>query len=380
MGLAVIALLIVPQARAAEFLAPNQDDHGVVNVTATESHKNLYVAGGDVTVSSATSGDLYVAGGNATINGSVEQDVAAAGGTVVIDGSVGGDVRVLGGKVTINSAVKGDVLIGGGTIMITDKASVGGDFVVSGGTVDLNGPVSGSARIAGGSATINSKIAGAVMIKLSEKLVLGSQADIASPIAYTGNQPAVVSGGAKVAQINFTKAESKKKGFLGFLGALAGIKLLAMIFAALLLVYVLPKRSASITESMLRRPWANLGIGFLTLIVIPVILIVLTLVLVGYYVAIMALLVYLLCLALAALFGGIFIGAWLIKLLTKKSGLALDWQAVLVGMVIMILLGFVPFVGWLIDFILLLMAFGALVGFTWKEIRSDRASLSAKPV
>ncbi|HEV7448948.1 MAG TPA: hypothetical protein VGP13_00205, partial [Candidatus Paceibacterota bacterium] len=299
-------------------------------------------------------------------------------GTLVINGSVGGDVRVLGGKVTINGPVKGDVLMLAGTLTVTEKASIGSDLVMSAGTLDLNGPVAGSVRIAGGSVTINSKINGAVSVHISDQLVFGAQADIASPVAYTGRQAAVVRDGAKVGQINFTPEKSNKKGILGLLGALAGLKLLAGIFAGLLLVYLLPKRSGHIIENMRRRPWANLGMGFLALIVIPVVSLVLTVILIGYYVAFIVLLVYLLCLAFAGLLAGIFLGAWLIKLLTKKPAMVLDWQAVLVGMVLFGLVAFIPLVGWIFDLALLLIAFGALVQFTWADMRRDRAGLSDK--
>jgi hypothetical protein len=379
--LAAVAAFATYSAQAADFVAPTGDD-GNVTINQTETHHNLYVAGGNVSVNSPTTGDLYAAGGAVSIDGTVEQDVVAAGGNVSISEPVNGDVRVGGGQVTINAPVKGDVLVGGGTVVLTDKASIGGELRASGGSVTVNGPVAGGAFLMGGTITLNSKINGMVKVTASKELVFGSHADIASEVSYIGAKAAVVNDGAKVSGVSFTEMKQhqrdtgKNKGFFGFLLGGLVIKFFAIVIAGLLCLRLFRSQTHTITESMLRQPWMNLGIGFVAMVVVPIAVVIAFILIVGYYVALVALLLYILAMLTAGLMAAIFVGAWIVKLLTKKAHLTLDWQAVVIGTVVLILVKLIPIAGMLICAILFLMAFGALANMFRAYIKRTRVITS----
>lgn len=378
LGLVAVVLVAGGSAKAADFIAPT-GDNGTVTVNRTETHHNLYVVGGDVSVNSPTTGDLYAAGGSVSIDGSVEQDLVVAGGVVTISEPVNGDVRVAGGKVTLNAPIKGDVLVGAGTLVINDKASIGGELRASGGTVVVNGPVSGGAYFMGGKITLNSKIDGNVKVTASNALVFGPQADIASEVSYIGKQNATVTDGAKV-NVAFTALEQhqrdsgKRTGFIGFLLGGVVIKIVAFILAGLLFLNFFPKKAAAVTESMRTRPWANLGVGFAVAVATPIAAILAIVILVGYYVALIVLAAYILAIFISLLVGSIFVGSWIIKLLTKKPHMVLDWQAVVLGTIIITLLAFVPVVGWLIELGVFLIAFGSVISFHWASIKQSRGA------
>ena len=69
--------------------------------------------------------------------------------------------------------------------------------------------------------------------------------------------------------------------------------------------------------------------------------------LVGYYIAGFLALWYLLLLMLSGIVGVVFFGAWIRKLISKSPEFVFDWQTVLLGVVAIMVLKFIPIIGWL---------------------------------
>ncbi len=373
-----LALFVAPTAFAAEFIAP-KDDSENITLSAGETHKNVYIAGGSVFINSDVSGDLYGAGGTLTIEGNIEQDAVVAGGTVIINGSVGGDIRVAGGEVTINGFVGGDLIIGGGTVRLTEKATVAGDLAVGAGDLTLDATVAGSVKIGGGVVRLNSSLPGQVKIVSSDKLTIGSKAIIPNTISYKGPQEAVVEDGAQVGTINFEKMETHQKGALsGMMIAVFSIsfviKALGLILAGLLLMKLFPRYTKETVDSMKHGMWANLGIGFAALVVGPIAFFLLLISFFGMYIAFLLLFAWLTMLLIAALVASMFVGAWIIMKLTKKSEMVYDWQALVIGVVALAIVMLVPVIGSFIFFILLMMAFGGIIRQFYARIKTQQAS------
>jgi hypothetical protein len=377
LALAALAFGLVGPAQAADFLAPSGND-GNLTVSSSETHHNLYVAGGNVAVNSHVTGDLYAAGGSVSIDGAVDQDVTAAGGTVLIGEPVNGDVRVAGGQVTINAPVKGDVLAAGGTLILTEKAMVDGEVRVSGGSITVEGPVMGGVYVEGGTVKLNSKIDGEVKVQAAQSLTVGPNAVIANEISYIGKSEAQIDGNAK-ANVKFTtlaqhqKDNGKRTGFVGFLIGGAIIKFIAFMIAGLLFLHFFRGRAVEVTDLMYRKTWSSLGIGFVLAVAMPIAIILCLVVLVGYIVGFIALAAYALMAMVGMLLALIFLGAWIIKLITKKPTLVLDWQALALGTLLYMVLWFVPIAGWLVELGLFLIGFGALATTQWQRIRSGHA-------
>lgn len=379
---ASIALLLVlaPVASAAEFLSP-ADNQGNVTLSSTETHHNAYVAGGSVFVNSATTGDLYAAGGNLTIEGTVEQDLVVAGGTITVNGTVGGDVRVAGGNVTINSKVGGDLVVAGGTVIVSEKGSVGGDAMVAGGTVNFDGAVGANMKIRAGEVTINSPVFGTVDVVADKSLTFGSKAAIAGSIKYKGTQEAVVKDGAAISHVDFQKEEGRGDRGHGAGRMLAGIitlaffvKIVGIILFGLLLLKIYPRTTRTLVQNMRANPWHNMLLGFVGLIVMPIAAVILMITLVGIYVAFLVLLVWLILALITSVIACIYAGAWVIKMINKKSEMVVDWQALVVGTVVLVIISIVPILGVLIFIALMLMAFGATLRHANAHIKDEQDS------
>jgi MFS family permease len=201
-------------------------------------------------------------------------------------------------------------------------------------------------------------------------------ADVAGAVTYTGLREAVVQDGAKVSNIEFKKMEGRKEGagkaFAGILTVGFLIRLLAMIAAGLLLLKFFRERTATLVESIYQKPWSSLGIGLVAFIVVPIICILLLVVFIGYFIAAIIFVWYVLMIMIAMLMGAIFLGAWIVKLLTKKKQLVFDWQAVVIGVVVLSIVGLIPVVGWILCAIVFLMAFGALINMGRQKIQGEQ--------
>src|SRR3989344_6913492 len=92
---AVILLALPLFAFAAEFRTGDQPSLSEGEVFVGD----LYMAGGNVTVSGSVRGDLIATGGNILLSGPVSADLAAAGGSVSGLGNVSEIGRVAGGNI-----------------------------------------------------------------------------------------------------------------------------------------------------------------------------------------------------------------------------------------------------------------------------------------
>lgn len=361
MGAAILLLAMAVGASAAEFIAPSGTD-GTVSLPQTEQHRNLYLAGGSVTVNSNTLGDLSAAGGSVTISGAVEQDLNVAGGNINLNGAVGGDLRAGGGNLSINSPIAGDALIAGGSVTISEKAAIGADLVAAGGTVTVDSAVTGNAKIAGGTVTINGTIKGNVEVRAEQKLVFGPNSKVTGTIVYKGPIEAEVRPGAQVGTIQFTKVEKNSgQNDLRVLFTIATlIKLLGLFIASLLLAHFYPIKTQAALTRMHTEFWPSFGIGLLVLFLTPVAGILLLITGIGIYLAIALFSVYLLLLVSSAIMAPFYIGA-LIRQWINKAELKATWQNMIIGLIFGTIIAWIPILGWLIVGIVFILAAGALV-------------------
>lgn len=371
-GFLLLLLAGTGTAMAAEFMAPQREDRGNLTISGSETHRNLYTAGGNLVVQSDTKGDLVAAGGMLQITGNVEQDLLAAGGSVFVTGRVGGDARVAGGNVSIQQPIGGDLVAVGGNILVSNKAMIGGDVAAGVGNLTLEAPVAGSLRLKGGMITINSKISGDVNVRATENLVFGPRAEVTGKIVYEGAREAVIKDGAKISAIAFTKMENRRGGkkFLGLLAIASLIKLVAVALAAWLLLHFMPRRVKFVVDSVHGNFWKNAGLGFVGAIVVPVAIIVALITVIGSYAAIAVALWYGLALLLGSLMTVIAVGAYALKKLDSAEK-PLNWQAVVIGAVVYGILWFIPFVGAIAGMILWLGTFGAMLRLMKKEIQEQ---------
>lgn len=332
---------------------------------------NLYAAAGDVTLSGTVNGDAIVAGGTLTLSGPVRDDVAAAGGNINLIGPVGGDVRFAGGNLLVQNSVGGDLLAAGGSIKVLNSVTVGKDMSLAGGYVVFDGVANGDARFAGEDIVINGTIAGNVLVDAGTRVTLGDKAEVGGVLVYRGkdenilnlSEEATIAGGARFEEqsVPAYNKEVAEQGIAVFLGAMFIWKLFATIVAALLALLLFKRFSGALVTTALSSFWMNALWGFIWLVMTPVSIILLFATVFGIIAGIFLFLFYLLTLMVACIYSGVLFGVILVSAFKKEVVAKLSWKRALLGIFLLSLVKLIPFIGWIIGFILMLATLGALV-------------------
>ncbi len=373
LGLAVILTIANLQA-ANSFHAGDE-----VYIRHTQEG-NVYLAGGRVIVNAPVRGDLLIAGGNIIINDSIYDDLMVTGGQVMVNGYVGGDVRVFGGELILSGDVGGEVLVFSGDVIIDEEASIYGNFHAYSGNIQIKGVIKGDAEMRGGNIDLTGSILGSAKLKAAKieiagmiggpallsarELIVEDPAQFAGTVAYWNEagpidlQIYMRSGEAQFDRglkfhENYRFRYISRSGWVYWLFTLLG----ALLFI-LLLVLIFP-RWVYDSGLALSGSWGKFILrGILFLVGVPFAVIILTLTLIGLPFAIVLLIFYGFVLIYGSTIGAIVIASYLKRNDWKKSHVIV---LALLLLVVVKFLGMIPFIGWMIVFLVMATGIGALI-------------------
>ena len=363
----LLALFLPYAGSAAEVRAGDQPSIGAEETVA----EDIYIAGGNVLSAGYASADLIAAGGTVLVSGKVGGDLTAAGGSVTVLGNVTDDVRAAGGNLLLQGDVGGDVVLAGG--QLTVGGSVSGDLLAGGGTVRVDAPVSGDVRIGGGDVYLNSAISGNVDV-YTDKLTLGKGARIAGNLIYAAGKEATMEEGAVVSgEVTFNKRERTVS--VGGIVAIISLALigttLAQLAAALLLGLVFGRFAVRLVEVAAAKPLLEVGRGLIVCIVLPVASLMLLWSLIGIPLGILGLLLFATTIVYLWIMTPVLLGSFAYRSFFGGE-FDVNWKSILLGVFIYALLGLVPIVGWLAQFILMLLTLGAVAKIKWEIAKEWR--------
>jgi len=282
--------------------------------------------------------DLQAFAGTVIVRGTVNGDLTAVTGNVFVDGEVNGNLQAFSGNVRINGTVTGDVSATGGNVFLARDGRVGGQFQAGAGNVVVEGEVGGDARL--GASTIT----------------VGPTAAIDGDLAYDGNltlsEEAQIGG--EVRQEDDLGAGGQGPLVPGWVGWAYGLLANLLLGAVVLLIF--PAFSTRLTDRAASDPLRSGGAGLLALVGIPILLALLFVSLVGIPLGLIGMLVYGLLLWLGYVYGSFAVGSRLLSLADAGS----RWLALFVGLLAVSVVGLVPILGGLVQFLVLLLGLGAL--------------------
>jgi cytoskeletal protein CcmA (bactofilin family) len=312
---------------------------------ATSVEGDALLAGGQVELSKPVSGDAVIAGGGVAVSGRVGGNVYATGGSVMIDGPVAGNARIAGGRVEIagGGQVAGRSTLVGGRVTIRGKA--GRQLVVFAEHVTLDGEVAGNATIA------------------SRTLSIGPNARVSGKLSYRGSLPAqvdpaaVLSGGINYLSFDFEDESyqpvARVVAWIGAIAFTAGLFLIGM-----LAILVAPESTARMSTLGRRRPISSLALGLVTIVCLPIVVVLLMVTVVGMPFAFMLLLAWPMILIFGYLAGVMAVSDAIAGPSAEARGRRIFLLAM--GLGVMLLFARVPFAGWSIGMLLLVMGVGAM--------------------
>jgi hypothetical protein len=345
-------------------------------------YHDLYLAGATVIINATVHGDLVVAGGTITINDTVTNDIILTGGTVTFNGYVGDDIRCAGGKLTLMQPVAGDVVAAGGTIVIKKGVSVGN--VMAGGTdITIDGTVTGTLRCAsgnlvfngqamkevdcrGGHITINGWIRGESVLAASEELLIGNTAGFSGHVRYwaPGRQVDFKQSlrGAEATYDPTLRLNGNRWYLLGFSSVIGLLWYAGMVLIFIMVIqYLFAHTMKKAGETAYSRALRSFGYGILFWLGIPVAAAIVFVTVIGLPVALLLLFLYIILALLATIISAVVAANWL----NNRSNTNWHyWRLVFTAFGIFIVLKvltFTPFLGWVLAAILVCISFGAIV-------------------
>ncbi len=130
--------------------------------------------------------DLFTVSGKVVVDHEVSDNAFLFAGDVEVQAPVRGDVYVTAGEARIDAPVQGDVYAMGGELELTENAAVAGHVRAFGGQVEVHGPVGGSVEVGAGQLVISSVIGGDVTVQagqleLIDGATIGGDLDYETP-------------------------------------------------------------------------------------------------------------------------------------------------------------------------------------------------------
>ncbi|MGH2454486.1 MAG: hypothetical protein ACRDF5_12160 [bacterium] len=362
--LAALWLLVAPLPVLA--FTPRGGDAVVVSETIDD---DLYAAGGTVEVSGTVNGDVAAAGGSVTLGGPVSGSVLATGGNVTVSGAVGRNLRAGAGTLTLRGRVATDALLAGGNVLIQPDAEIGRDLVATGGSLRVNGAVGRNAFVSGGTVVIGGRVGGDVTVE-ADRLTVLSSARIGGRLRYRTSRPAEIQSGSQIVGGTEQLApRARARGMVRpwpFILAWRLAEAVWLLVIGLVLLVIAPRGVARVSERIGRGFGYSLLTGFILMVVIPVAAVIVALTFVGIPLGIILMLLYGVTLIAAQVFPAAWVGRWLLGWVGRAGAAAPSpYLAQIVGTLLLVLLIAVPFLGWLIRLVAVLLGVGALWAAIW---------------
>lgn len=301
---------------------------GTIVVEEGETVGSVDGFAGSVIVEGTVTGDISGVAGqiHVTETGSVEGSIEGAAGTVRIDGTVGGELNTAAGHTEL-----------------TETSEIGGEVHVGGGYVGIDGTVGDNVRVGAGTIEVgpNADITG----ELRYDAASFSQADTATV------EGGVTQDAEGVDRFGVGTDFAPVPGWV-----LTVYGLLANLLLGVILLAVFPGFSTGVAQRVRDTPIRTGGVGFLTLVGVPFVITLIAITIVGIPLAIVGTLAFFGAIWVGVVYGQYAVGAAVLGLFGQEN----RWLALVVGLVGFTILGAIPFLGGLLEFLALLLGVGAL--------------------
>lgn len=278
------------------------------------------------------------------------------------------DVVIFGQDYTLASGqrIDGSLVVFGGNVTVETDAVISRDLVVFGGNVEMDGRLDGDVFILGGN------------IDLGPNAVING--DVVSPGGNITSDPAAIVHGNQFSNIGpfFSRGFSFGWGSWA-LGSVVWMlfQSLAMSAVAVLIALFAPEYLRRTAGSIVQRPVESGGLGCLTLILLPFVLVITIITLVGPFVIFFMTIV---ALALGWVALGYELGRRLSHAFNQEWTIILEaWVGTLSLGIVVSLIGIVPCVGWIAGILLGAVGLGAVLLTRFGTLGEPAPEIAPKP-
>ena len=369
-----LRLLIVLLALSLRSFALERRHAEFVTVPANETvDDTLLATGNTVRVEGVVNGDLLAFGRTLEVRGTVKGDLISFAKRTVVSGTVEGSIFNFSESFELDGQLGHSIYGWMQSLRVENRGHVGEGIVAGAGDVALEGEVKRSVTTFAGNADVSGSI-GRDLTMAGGSLTLNDAARVGGNLSARVRQlnevhisdRAIIAGKRDI-QVRVRQRQFTRPRFYFH----QAVWLAAAMLVGWLGLVLFPGFFEACTQAV-GSGWRSLGLGFGVLAGVPLAIIVAAITLVGIPVSLILLGVYLAAIYLAKIWVGAFLGRMLLKPAGTTKG---DWLlGLLIGLLILSIVGFIPYLGGLVRFGMICLGLGA---FGWQLYRASRPAIAA---
>jgi len=349
------------------------------NLKAGEIHKgDLYFMTESVKIAGEQQGDLHVFGREVEImdGGTVTGDTNAWVQSADLAGTMGDSVRVFCADLKVRGRIDGDLIAVCGSVVVEKSAEITGDADLKGADLEMHGKVDGDLSATGGQVALTGQVGGSATLK-GDIVEVDPDAHVAGDLNYTARDR-LDTDATKVVIGDVIYSPEQKQAAVTTHGFVKWFVFMATALLSGLGVLALFRRSAPAIVSAVRGDaLRSAGIGFITIIVVPVAALLSCILIITIPAALLVGLAWLLLVYLSQVPVAVFLGDYALTRLGRQGHS--PFVALLVGVPLLYVVFSIPFIGKLAIFATLFVGFGAIVISLWAARQARRQSVIGGP-
>lgn len=340
-------------------------------VLANYQKNDIKTAGARINIITEDATNIYAAGARVDIEGKVKQNIWAAGALINIDTETNGNLHAAGSRLNIKGKVNGkarlagadiklDALVGGGlkaaaaSINISEEAKLSSETSLTAAMIEFNGTAKDNIRLYADEVTFSGKASGSVTIE-GRDIQIDDTAQIDGDLIIRSSKEVVISPNTRIiGEITKTGLEDSN-GRGGFFLILST----SIFLLGLILIFFLRDFVEQEIKTLRTQPGRSLLWGLAVFFGIPLFFVIAMITIIGIPIGVATLLLLPFLLILSFTTATLGVSDWLFNRnnATKKTG-----QRILLligGVILFIIIGFLPFLGGLLIFLAMLFGLGA---------------------
>lgn len=367
--IALAAMMPPTQGRAAELGE---------KISLSGSHQDQqFLAGETVEVTADIADDVFAAARKVLFEGASAENALAAGFIVTVRETTVRDMILAGGEIDFAGSVTDDLvaavcpfcpMVGG--LHLRRGSHIGDDARLAGRDIHVEARIDGTLYAAAtGRVTLSGEIGGNAEV-LADRIVITPDARIGGDLLYAGTaKPEIPEGaviGGEVRELDVKLPElGDRESWIWFGIAAAVVFVLAVMFLGAVYQLIIPNVLSRAAVTAQEQPWSSLGRGVVVFLVTPAIAALLLATIIGIPLAMVIIAIFFVLLTLAFVSVAYCIGLFLRGRLGRQATLPswagrIMWTAL--GILILMLVGAVPLIGFVVVVLAVVAGLGGLVG------------------
>lgn len=348
--------------------------HGeTVTVAANETVDDTLLATGNiVTVEGTVNGDLLAFGATVEVPDTIKGDLVTFARRTVVSGTVEGRIFDFSNSLDMSGQLGHSIYGFVQSLRVDNHGRVGDGILAGAGDVSLEGEVTRSVTLYAGTIDVSGSI-GRDLTITGDHLILTNTARVGGNLNARVRQlqNVHIAEGATIAgtrdiQVRVRQSRFARPRFYFY----QVVWVAAAMLVGWLMLLLFPRFFEASTQAV-GSGWRSLLLGFAVLVGVPAAALICAITLVGLPLSLMLFAAYLAAIYLAKIWVGAFLGRMLLKPATATKR---DWLlGLLVGLLILTIIGFIPYLGGLIRFGVACLGLGALA---WQLSRLSRPAIT----